>query len=192
MAFYELLTERLRIRLYQVTDAEDRFQMMRACFPNIKESYEETVSWVKWTIDSYKQLERLYQPPYGDYVLELLDDKTTIGSVGIVPALVAWGSLEAGASEAEAVLLQPEFGLFWGVLPAFQKQGYASEAATRLIQYLFENQQARRVIAHTDHDNLASQAVMKKAGMRLYHNQVGKPEWFQSLGVIENPAFKKT
>lgn len=50
--------------------------------------------------------------------------------------------------------------------PAFQGQGYASEAAAALIRYGFAHWDIHRVVAHCNPENIASWRVMEKIGMR--------------------------
>jgi len=49
--------------------------------------------WLEWTIMSYEQLARLYQPPYGDRAIVLKQAGKLIGSVGFVPCLAPFGQL---------------------------------------------------------------------------------------------------
>ena len=69
-------------------------------------------SWLTWTIDSYRELAGLGQPPYADYAVERRRDGRFVGSVGIVPTVVPWGALRGEPADA---LLSPEIGLFWGI-----------------------------------------------------------------------------
>jgi len=50
--------------------------------------------------------------------------------------------------------------------PQYQQKGYATEAVTGLIEYLFSHLNIHRVTAHTDPMNLASQKVVQKLGFR--------------------------
>jgi RimJ/RimL family protein N-acetyltransferase len=51
--------------------------------------------------------------------------------------------------------------------PAYQKKGYATEAARELIRYSFNELGMHRVIGHCLSKNLAACKVMEKLGMRL-------------------------
>jgi len=55
-----------------------------------------------------------------------------------------------------------------------------------LIEHAFAELRLKRIIATTAHDNLASQAVMRKLGMRLACNPLPDPPWLQVVGVLEN------
>jgi RimJ/RimL family protein N-acetyltransferase len=90
------------------------------------------------------------------------------------------------AHEAVSYHVSAEFGLFWGMLPAYQRNGYATEAAKGFTQHIFSLLNPRRLVATTERDNLASQAVMKKLGMTILTNPGDKPFWFEVVGVLEN------
>lgn len=54
----------------------------------------------------------------------------------------------------------------WMLNSAYQKKGYAYEAAYAYFDYLFKYMNARRIYAYTEEDNYASQNLCKKLGMR--------------------------
>lgn len=54
----------------------------------------------------------------------------------------------------------------WIVHSAYQRQGYASEAATALLRHGFEAMNLHRIIATCQPENPASYRVMEKIGMR--------------------------
>ena len=58
------------------------------------------------------------------------------------------------------------YELGWVIAPAYQRHGYASEAAQALRDYCFANLNAHRVIATCQPDNPASYRVMEKIGLR--------------------------
>ncbi|HZW03262.1 MAG TPA: GNAT family N-acetyltransferase [Anaerolineaceae bacterium] len=65
---------------------------------------------------------------------------------------------------APAALLTWELGYIFN--PQFQGQGYASESASALVRYAFEQMGVHRVVAHCNPENVASWRVMEKIGMR--------------------------
>lgn len=78
----------------------------------------------------------------------------------------------------------------WVFNPAYQRKGFATEAANALLQYAFEELQAHRVIATCQPENLASYRVMEKIGMRreghfqkcIYrHDDVWWDEYFYAI-----------
>jgi [ribosomal protein S5]-alanine N-acetyltransferase len=54
----------------------------------------------------------------------------------------------------------------WVIQPAYQRHGYATEAAGALLKYGFETLGLQRVVAACDSRNTASCRVMEKLGMR--------------------------
>lgn len=186
MRIETLETQRLRIRQFDESDLDYCRQFRREVFA-LDERRERARSWLRWTIDSYRELSHLGQPPYADYAIEIKDSGEFVGSVGIVPALVPWGALKGIPADQT---LSPEIGLFWGIMPDFRRRGFASEAAGALLVYLFHELAARQVVATTELDNIASQRTMQKLGMRLFSNSRPEPRWRQIVGFIANPQLK--
>lgn len=54
----------------------------------------------------------------------------------------------------------------WNLLPEYCGQGYATEAVKAYFNYLFLEKNMRRLYAYTEEDNIASQNVCRKLGMR--------------------------
>ena len=178
-----LETARLRIRQFTAEDLDHCQRFRREVF-GLDEEASRARGWLQWTLDSYRELASLGQPPYADYAITLKSRGEFIGSVGIVPALAPWGALKGDAADT---LLSPEIGLFWGLFPEFRRRGYASEAAGALLAFLFTDLRARQVVATTDGGNLASQRVMTRIGMTLWRNPNPEPRWRQVVGVVANP-----
>lgn len=178
----DLQTARLHIRHFEQSDSDGCWQLWRDAFKSEKPRHR-LQSWLDWTLDSYRELAGLGQPPYADYAVELRTSREFIGAVGIVPTLVPWDALQGGTQH----LLSPEVGLFWGILPRFQRQGYAREAGGALIDWLFDALALRQVVATTEYHNIASQNTMKALGMTLYRNPKSEPAWCQVVGKISNP-----
>lgn len=152
---------------------------------------QERAEWLQWTVLNYEQLARLHQPPYGDRAIVLKATGRLIGAGGFVPSVGPFGQLPALAAAGaapRAALFTPEFGLFYAVSPACQRQGYAAEAARRLIDYAFQQLHVERVVATTTHDNAASIGVMRKLGMTIERNPLPDPSWFQVAGILHNPC----
>lgn len=58
--------------------------------------------------------------------------------------------------------------LGYGVAPEVEGRGIATEALCALLDRVFGTGRVGRVIADTTHDNVGSQRVMEKCGMRRY------------------------
>lgn len=69
----------------------------------------------------------------------------------------------------------------WIVHKDYRNKGIASEAAKLLIEYAFNTLLVCKVTAHCDSSNVASEKVMKKAGMMLIDN--GGSRFYPKTGV---------
>lgn len=187
-----LTTDRLIIRPFRTSDLDAAHRLLDVELAEADtgtagaQTREQRRAWLEWSVLNYQQLAYMHQPPLGDRAIELRASGELIGACGYNPALGPYALLPgfpATGSPADRFTL--EIGLYWAIAPAHQRQGYASEAARALIDYGLAHMQLARIVATTAHDNLASQAVMRKAGMRLARNPQAEPFWFQVVGVIE-------
>jgi RimJ/RimL family protein N-acetyltransferase len=151
------------------------------------ERLERRRSWIAWLIDCEREFDRLLQPSYGERAIVWRETGAFIGLVGMVPSFGPFGQLPSFGAQSGA-RFTAEVGLFWAVSPARQRTGVATEAAGALIEHLFGAQNVGRVIATTDNDNLASQAVMRRLGMTLERNPWPGPPWFQTVGRLDAGA----
>ncbi|TME03868.1 MAG: GNAT family N-acetyltransferase [Chloroflexi bacterium] len=191
-----LETERLIIRPFTVDDLDDVHQLLDVDLHDANFGSEgattrdERRKWLEWTVMNYEELAKLYQPPYGDRAVTLKSTGQVIGACGYVPSFGPFGQLpafrSATANDDTERLFTPEFGLFYDFSPAFQRQGYATEAAKALIDYGFRQLNLRRIVATTSYDNAASIGVMRKLGMQIERNPYADPPWFQVVGFLEN------
>jgi len=188
MSIVRVETERLIVREFQDGDQAARRALIVDAFGHPL-SEADNNQWFTWTQLNYRALERLYQPPYGEYAVVGKATGTLIGSVGLVQSLIPWGVFDQyrAPDEPPYYLTSPEFGLFWAVDKTQRGQGYAAEAAQAIIDYAFQKLAARRVIATTEQVNAASQRVMRKLGMTVLRNPGDQPFWFEVVGVLNNP-----
>ncbi|MFM2308115.1 MAG: hypothetical protein RLY87_235 [Chloroflexota bacterium] len=176
---------RIHIRPYQQTDISaivalfDEITDLATLAPEV---LERRTAWLAWVSSNPVQLARLDQPPYGDRALVLTETDTVIGSVGLVPCLDVYGQAGIGPDDGRS---RAEMGLFWMVHPAYQGKGYATEAGSLLVRYAIDELGIERIIATTEYDNHASQAVMRKLGMDIRKNAYPTPAWLQLVGVYE-------
>ena len=77
--------------------------------------------------------------------------------------------------------------MYWALNPAARGKGYATEAARALIEWAFTNLELARIVATTEDENVASQAVMRRLGMRVERNPDPEPAWFQVVGWTDAP-----
>lgn len=185
-----LESERLRIRPFLKIDLEPVHQLklnVGWVNPHISKTQQFILQehWLTWTILNTEQLAKLDQSPYGDRAVVLKENGTFIGCVGLVPCLDVYGQLPYFGRQQNC-LATPEVGLLWIIDPAHQNKGYATEAAQCLIDYAFGSMRLQRLIATTEYDNLASQAVMRKLGMTIERNPFPNPPWLQVVGILAN------
>ncbi len=189
-----LETTRLVIRPLTMDDLEAIYQILDVELADADTGSEGTKAlderrrWLEWTVLSYEELARLYQPPYGERAVALRETGEIIGACGYVPCLNAFGQLpsfRAGQSLRPG-FASTEFGLYWAIAPAHQRQGYATEAARAMLDRAFAELRLARVVATTSYDNTASIGVMRKLGMRIETNPYPDPPWLQVVGVLEN------
>jgi len=185
-----LRTERLLVRDLTSADLDSVHAILDIDLRMDNRTRQDRGRWLDWTILDYEQRERLNQPPYGEYAVELTHTGDVVGLVGLAPSLMPFGILPyytthlAGERHAYSF---PEVGLFWATATAHQRRGYASEAAAALIAFGFDILQLARIVATTEHDNAASIAVMRRLMMRIERNPSLSPFYLQVVGIIENP-----
>jgi RimJ/RimL family protein N-acetyltransferase len=181
---HELATARLRIRRFTPEDAETVLPLQDQCFGPVPR--EVRLAWLDWTVRNYEALERLHQPPYGDYAVVLVASDELIGAVGLVPSygpferLPSWKTRASGSTGDRVTA---EMGLFWATAPAQRGRGFASEAAQGLLNFAFDELNVARLVATTEHTNTASIAVMRRLAMSIERNPGSEPVWFQTVGV---------
>lgn len=184
-----LETERLTIRRLTPTDLDDCVALYDEIGWNDpahspREARQARADWLDWTHRSYDAYEALTQPPYGERAV-ITKAGDFAGLVGVVPGLAPFDQLPMFGARQGAPM-RPEVGLFWAFRPSFQGQGFATEAAKTLADQLFARLRLARIVATTERENLASQAVMRRLGMRVEENPfAADPPWFQVVGVLE-------
>jgi len=182
-----LETKRLQIRPFQMSDYPAALRLLDG-EERSPTAQHRRHTWLQWITLNADQLRRLNQPPYGDRVIVLKENGDVIGVCGLVPSFGPFGLLPSWQTgQAADALNQPEMGLFWLVDPVHQGQGVATEAGQALIDFAFRELRLKRIVATTEHDNLPSQAVMRKLGMTLETNPYPEPAWFQVAGWRDHP-----
>jgi len=191
-----LETERLIIRPFEMTDLEAIHRILNSFAGTDRRSTdkqslkEERRAWLEWSVRSYTELEKLSQAPYGDRGVVLKESGRLVGSVGLAPLVGPFQQLPAFRGPGKPGLrgqtgFTTEMGLFWALDEAARGRGYATEAARALVGYTFDALNMARLVATTEYDNLPSQRVMQRLGMRIENNPKPEPTWFQVVGIIE-------
>lgn len=179
-----LETPRLFIRELTLDDLEPINAVLDRAFGS-HTPLPERRRWLEWTVLGYEMFAMLEQPHYGERAVALKSSGEIIGAVGIVPYLDTFNQVPAFGRASET-LATAEVGLFWAIDPPHHNQGYASEAARAVIDYLFAHEKLGRLIATTGFDNLASQRVMVKLGMTVHRMERPQPPDQFVVGVLEN------
>ena len=181
-----LETDRLVIRPLVLDDAAEFRRLLNEAFGQDRYGAEDTTRVVlEYNVIADKAHDALHQTPYGDRAIVLKRDGTLIGAVGFAPCLAPFGRLRSfGGTPHRA----PEVGLFWALFPEHWGKGYATEAARAMVSYAFDELELGRIVATTENDNVRSIAVMKRLGMTIERNPSDEPHWFQTVGVLVNPA----
>ena len=151
----EIKTKRLTIRPIQIGDEEaiheyagDQSLTMMYFLPN--ETFEETAEFVR---NNAKEWESADQTCF-EFVI-LLDGK-----------IIGGCDCDLGHSEDRSYAT-----LGWIINKNFRNRGYASEAASAVLDFAFENLKINKVYAQCDINNPASFGVMRKIGMTCIDDQ---------------------
>jgi ribosomal-protein-alanine N-acetyltransferase len=145
-----LRTERLLIRRYTPADLEDLHAFFST--PSVTRhtnlptgmTIRETGEFLTMILDAYDTEE-----PIAAFAVERKEDETVIGSCGFAEVE------ESG-----------DYQIFYAFLPAFRGRGYATEAASQLLEFLFTDTKADRVVAAVAPENPESGRVAERTGMR--------------------------
>lgn len=191
LEIFSLETDRLLIRPFVMDDLDAIYDILTEAFGEHDKA--ERKSWLEWTVRNYVELARLYQPPYGERAIVRKSDNVLVGSVGLVQSYMHFEVLPYFREQSTATMSKlstPEMGLFWALGNDYRGQGYATEAAQAMIDYMFNSFGLKRIVATTEYDNEASIAVMKRLGMTIQHNPDQEPEWFQVVGILPHPNLR--
>jgi RimJ/RimL family protein N-acetyltransferase len=147
-----LETKRLTLRHQDMGDLDALFALysdpeIRKYFPDGVKSYEDTKEELGWHLDGNSEY-----PELGLWATVHKETGKFIGRCGLLPWKIG-GKLEIEV----AYLLDKKF---W-------HQGLATEAATGILAYAFDNLNLARIICLMHPDNIASQKVAKRIGMTL-------------------------
>jgi RimJ/RimL family protein N-acetyltransferase len=181
-----LTSSRLTIRAFTASDLDAAVAVFDIGYSDRTATTPEAVikrrAWLDYIIANEQQLANLDQPPYGERAIVDTATQQVIGAIGFVPCVDQYGLVGIGHNDGYS---HAEVGLFWTIIPAQRRHGYASEAARMMIDYAITTLGLRRIIATTEHDNIASQSVMRAIGMDIRTNPHAQPHWLQVVGVYE-------
>jgi len=184
-----LETERLIIRELTMDDFESINNVLNKTFGE-EMPLSKRQRWLQWTVLGYEMFAMLEQPHYGERAIVLKETGNIIGAVGIVPYLDTFNKVSAFIRTPESPATA-EIGLFWAIGPMHHRKGYAPEAARAVMEYLFVHEKVGRIIATTGYNNLPSQKVMEKLGMKIQRLDEPQPPDQFVVGVIEKDDFQE-
>ena len=146
-----IITQRLVLRRYTPEDQADL--LVLAAQPTVAAILSGRLPATEEGVRSYIDLQNSYSPFEKDKVFELAverkEDGRVLGLVGLI----------------HRDHRQGEIG--WALAAEYRGQGYATEAASALMDYGFNTLDLHRLHADTNSDNAASRGVMERLGMRL-------------------------
>ncbi len=154
-------TERLYLRELHINDKKDLMRVLSDS-ESMKHtldpfSEEKVEKWIEWNIENYKKYN------HGLWAVMLKEDETFIGDCGITMQCI----------ENETV---PEIG--YHIIRQYCNKGYATEAALACKKYALEVLGYTEVFSYCKVQNIPSQKVAAKIGMRFY-------KYFELLGEKE-------
>lgn len=112
---------------------------------------------------------------FGFFAVELKETHEFIGFVGIS---------QVGFEAHFTTQTSPAVEIGWRLCSQHFNKGYATEAAHEVLRFAFENLSLEEIVSFTVQDNLPSQNVMKKIGMKrdsdgdFFHPRVPKEQKF--------------
>ena len=151
----EMMTKRLTIRPIRTGDekeiheyAGDKSLTMMYFLPN--ETFEETAEFVKKNADEWKSADQT------NFEFVILLDGRIIGGC----------DCDLGHSKDRSYAT-----LGWIINKNYRNRGYASEAASAILDFAFENLKISKVYAQCDINNPASYGVMRRIGMKCINDK---------------------
>ena len=140
----------------------------------LHQAYRDEALMRYWSSAPHSSLEEtrdylakgLANPDWRGWAITLADSGDLVGTLAASPH-------RPGVSEIGYLVLRR----FWG-------NGYAREAVTRLLDLLFLEERHRRVMADTDPENDASNALLKDLGFTLEGRL--RSEWETHIGVRDS------
>lgn len=149
MNIITLETERLILRPFKISEADVVAYNSRQ--PNVAEHMSDMIladekaglEWINW-INSMCNVET----PFQILAIELKTEQKCIGIMGIAPQSK----------------IQGEFEILFSIADKYQCNGYATEAAKKMIKWFLEIKKGAYLCAIVKVNNLPSQKVIDKSG----------------------------
>ncbi|MEW8995915.1 GNAT family N-acetyltransferase [Clostridium sp.] len=150
-------TDNLIMRPFLPSDAKDAVYYSQQ--PNVSywmsdmvlHNESEALSWINWLNKKFNINE-----PFIILAIEYKTEHKCIGVVGV-------------HAKAE---IDNEVEILYSISDNYQGNGYATEAAKALIQWIFENTELKYLTAIVKPENISSKTVIKKLGFNYVDNRV--------------------
>ena len=139
-------TERLQLRAWEEKDLED-FAKMNAD-STVMEFYPSIMSREESDVLARKIIDHLNANEWGLWAVSQADQNNFIGYIGL--------------SKLDYI---PAIEIGWRLAREYWNQGYATEGASAVLKFGFENLNLDEIISVTSYQNLRSRRVMEKIGM---------------------------
>ncbi|WP_026670064.1 GNAT family N-acetyltransferase [Butyrivibrio sp. AE3006] len=147
-------TERLILKKWTDSDAEKLYAM--ACDPLVGEG----AGWLPHSDVEYSRaIIRSVLTADGEFAIRLKDTEDPIGSMGF----------RIGDSPKRGIENKDEAEIGYWVGRDYWNRGFATEALTELIRYLFEEVGIRRIWCGYFDGNVRSERVITKCGLKFHH-----------------------
>lgn len=147
-----LHTQRLLIRNFSTSDLEPFLAYRND--PEVAKYQSWSLPYTREKAEAFiREMQDVHAPKQGDWLQLALELKDTGAMIGDV----VFGVREDDARQAT---------VGFTIASAYQRNGYASEALTTLLDYLFEDVDMHRVVADCDVENIGSWKTLEKLGFR--------------------------
>ncbi|WP_199618106.1 GNAT family N-acetyltransferase [Paenibacillus alkalitolerans] len=155
-------TERLYIRPYRINDLEKSFNLMqdKELFKFLHfdlMTYEEYQGLFHWLLKSYESKGRNFKY---SFAICLKNSEELIGWVGV-------GNLD---------LLDKEKEIYYLISRDYWGNGYAFEAAQKVVEYSFNTLGLNRLFAKVSPENISSKRIIEKLGFQFEYILDDLPE----------------
>ncbi|MEM8497640.1 MAG: GNAT family N-acetyltransferase [Pseudomonadota bacterium] len=148
---YEFNTERLKLRQWRLDDYP-MFAEMNAC-PKVMEYFPAPLSRTESDTFAAKISSLIAKRGWGLWAVEEKLNKSFIGFTGL-------------HETPTELSFSPAIEIGWRLSEGSWGNGYATEAAKRVLRFAFEQLQLNEVVSFTSLTNEPSQAVMRRIDMR--------------------------
>ena len=152
-----LETERLILRPFEERDVDAYTETLQSDIVRYSLRLPDTVGRYEAWLSMAQMLGQWALRNTGNWALERKTDGAFVGRAGpFRPERADWPGIEVG----------------WTLHPDFHGQGYATEAGRASVTWAFANHDVDAIYSCILATNLASQAVARRLGMKLFEDRV--------------------